>query len=74
MMSNGHSDASAVTSSIPVSDNVDTDQSWLRINYRPNPAYVPQTYEERICTECGTMLVDRQALDCTCSKGILRMT
>jgi hypothetical protein len=34
-------------------------QSWEQINYRPNPSYVPQSYEERILHEMsGTILID----------------
>ncbi len=34
-------------------------QGWEQINYRPNPSYVPQSYEERILHEMtGTILID----------------
>ncbi len=39
------------------------DGSWLRINYHPNPSYVPRNYAERILHGMsGTMLVDPRAL------------
>jgi hypothetical protein len=35
------------------------DGPWLRINYHPNPAYIPQTFEERVLHGMsGTMLID----------------
>jgi hypothetical protein len=34
-------------------------ESWEKIVYRPNPSYIPQTYEERILHEMsGVMLID----------------
>ncbi len=42
-------------------DSPGTDGHWLRINYHTNPAYVPQTYEERVLhAMSGTMLVDER--------------
>ncbi|NYF53432.1 hypothetical protein [Tunturiibacter gelidoferens] len=33
--------------------------SWLRINYKPNPNYIPQTFEERaLHGMSGTLIVD----------------
>jgi hypothetical protein len=34
-------------------------QGWKKISYRPNPSYVPQSYEERILHEMsGVLLID----------------
>jgi len=34
-------------------------QDWKRINYRPNPSYVPHSYEERTLHEMsGVLLID----------------
>ena len=38
------------------------DGPWLRINYKPNPDYIPQTYEERaLHGMSGTLLVDSRS-------------
>jgi len=37
-------------------------QGWEQISYRPNPSYVPQSYEERILHQMsGTILIDPHA-------------
>lgn len=39
------------------------DQSWKRIDYWPNPAYAPRSYEERILHGMsGTMLIDMSTM------------
>jgi hypothetical protein len=44
-------------------DSPGKDGPWLRINYHPNPAYIPQTFEERALYEMsGTMLVDERMM------------
>jgi hypothetical protein len=38
------------------------DGPWIRINYKPNPDYVPQTYEERaLHGMSGTLLIDSRS-------------
>jgi hypothetical protein len=35
---------------------------WLRVNYRPNPDYVPESYEERVLHGMtGTLLIDTKS-------------
>jgi hypothetical protein len=44
-------------------DSPGKDGRWLRINYHTNPAYVPQTFEERVLhAMSGTMLIDERTM------------
>jgi hypothetical protein len=40
-------------------DDCGNEQGWEQIKYRPNPSYLPQSYEERILRQMsGTILID----------------
>lgn len=44
-------------------DSPGKDGPWLRINYHPNPAYIPHTFEERaLYGMSGTMLIDERMI------------
>jgi hypothetical protein len=44
-------------------DSPGKDGPWLRINYHPNPAYIPKTFEERaLHGMSGTMLIEERAM------------
>jgi hypothetical protein len=54
-------------------DSPGNDGPWLRINYRPNPAYIPQTFEERVLHGMsGTMLIDERTMRLHDLEGNLR--